>query len=249
MIIYYSYTSAWPEPVVRDVIARLPPLRKEKAERHRRFPGRRESAAVALLALRALRGDGAAGSLSPQWRECPTAELIQPGDWPRRAAALDWTPAPDGKPFANGILCPEANVKNRRYLSLSHTEGAVAAAVAERPLGVDIQAEQPLRPGFFEGVLHRFAPAEREVLSSLPPEERPAAFYAYWTMKESVMKLCGRGLRLPMDAFCLYPEGEDRYRSCLEGRPLRLFIRRLPGTAADPDGYTLAAAEYAGDPS
>ena len=136
----------------------------------------------------------------------------------------------------------------RRYLSLSTRKGRWLPPWRNGLWGVDIQAEQPLRPAF-EGVLHRFAPAEREVLSSLPPEERPAAFYAYWTMKESVMKLCGRGLRLPMDAFCLYPEGEDRYRSCLEGRPLRLFIRRLPGTAADPDGYTLAAAEYAGDPS
>ncbi len=125
----------------------------------------------------------------------------------------------------------------------------MAAAVAERPLGVDIQAEQPLRPGFSRAFCTGLRLRSGEVLSSLPPEERPAAFYAYWTMKESVMKLCGRGLRLPMDAFCLYPEGEDRYRSCLEGRPLRLFIRRLPGTAADPDGYTLAAAEYAGDPS
>lgn len=246
MIIYYSYTLFWTEAAVQDVIAQLPPLRRKKAERYRQFSGQRESAAATLLAVRALWEDGVTVP-SPRWRECPAAALIQPGDWPRRAAALDWTPAPDGKPFANGILCPEANVKNRRYLSLSHTEGAVAAAVAGRPLGVDIQAEQPLRPGFFEGILRRFSSPEQERLSALPPEKRTPAFYAHWAMKESVMKLCGQGLRLPMDSFCLYPEGEGRYRSSLEGRPLRLFTRRLPGTLAAPDGYTLAAAEYAED--
>lgn len=243
MNIYYSYTSDWPKPAVDRAVTQLPPLRREKAERYRRFEDRRESTAAVLLTLHALEASVTCSD-EPMWREEPLSELIGQKDWPRLAAALDWSPAPEGKPFPNGLVLSRGRETLRRHLSLSHTAGAVAAAVSEGPVGVDIQKENPLHPGFFEGILHRFAPQEQDWLSSLPPDKQAPSFYAYWAMKESVMKLCGRGLALSLSACALLPTGSPgQYRSELEGRPLLAYVRHLPGRETGP-GYILAAAEY-----
>lgn len=75
MNIYYSYTLDWPKPAVDRAVTQLPPLRREKAERYRRFEGRRESTAAVLLTLHALEASVTCSD-EPMWREEPLSELI-----------------------------------------------------------------------------------------------------------------------------------------------------------------------------
>lgn len=113
MNIYYSYTLDWPKPAVDRAVTQLPPLRREKAERYRRFEGRRESTAAVLLTLHALEASVTCSD-EPMWREEPLSELIGQKDWPRLAAALDWSPAPEGKPFPNGLVLSRGRETLRR---------------------------------------------------------------------------------------------------------------------------------------
>lgn len=62
------------------------------------------------------------------------------------------------------------------YFSLSHTEGAVLAGLADIPLGVDIQRVRPVR----ETLARRMA----------APVE-PEAFFRVWTRREAMSKRAG----------------------------------------------------------
>ena len=76
-------------------------------------------------------------------------------------------------------------------LSISHTGEEAAAAIAQRPVGVDLEPvrERPER-------LHRFLLSEKELplLERLPMPE-PDAFTLCWALKEAVLKALRCGLR------------------------------------------------------
>ncbi len=85
--------------------------------------------------------------------------------------------------------------------NVSHSGDLVLYAFAlDRELGVDIEKHRNMSD--LIGVAERFfAPAEVSNLLSLPPAERPAAFFRCWTRKESFVKAMGDGLYLPLDSF------------------------------------------------
>lgn len=88
---------------------------------------------------------------------------------------------PDGKPFLPGSPI---------RFSLSHSGETVACAISDAPVGLDLEAEQPLK----EALLHRFfsEQEQRLVLGSACPA---SAFTELWTKKESYLKATGEGLR------------------------------------------------------
>ena len=94
---------------------------------------------------------------------------------------------PNGKPFLPdypGI-----------HFNLSHCRRAVACAVAESPVGVDIEVIAPVDAEVARQVLS--ATERREVERADAPE---VAFARLWTRKEAVVKLTGEGIdrqRLP----------------------------------------------------
>lgn len=74
--------------------------------------------------------------------------------------------------------------------SLSHSGNAVAVAVCQRNVGIDIEAFCQAR--FNARLAHRIL-TEREhaLYNALPASERPRLLAEYWTKKESVFKCCG----------------------------------------------------------
>ena len=80
------------------------------------------------------------------------------------------------------------------HVSLSHTEGLVAVAVAQTAdLGVDVERVDPRRRAV-DIAEHCFAPEETAALRAASPEARPALFATLWTLKESYLKARGVGL-------------------------------------------------------
>ena len=80
-------------------------------------------------------------------------------------------------------------------------------AAADREVGCDIEeiARYDLR------VAKRFfAPEEYECIAAAPPEEQKERFFRYWTLKESFLKVTGRGLDLPMSSFGILFDAKDR---------------------------------------
>jgi 4'-phosphopantetheinyl transferase len=86
-----------------------------------------------------------------------------------------------GKPFIVGH--PEI------FFNLSHCREAVACAVSDRPIGIDVESVRQ-----FKESLVRYTMNEREVAQIMEAERPDVAFIRLWTMKEARLKLTGEGI-------------------------------------------------------
>ena len=99
---------------------------------------------------------------------------------------------PAGKPMLEG--------EHLRF-NLSHSgDLALLALTLDREIGVDLEADRPLRDACLLEERY-FAPGEVATLRSLPASEREAAFLRCWTLKEAYVKGVGGGLSIPLDGF------------------------------------------------
>ena len=97
-------------------------------------------------------------------------------------------------------LCPRKTdtgkwVADGVYLSLSHSRGAVAVCVSDRPCGVDIEELVPPRAKNFA----KKALTEREIgeLEKLPDAARGLMLTELWSKKESLFKKSGAAVFSP----------------------------------------------------
>jgi len=93
----------------------------------------------------------------------------------------------NGRPFVNRL--PGAGIKPS--VSIAHSQSRAIAVAYDGDVGVDIEviAERD------ESFLTAFTTAsEREMLTSFPPEERPAWVTRFWCAKEAAGKLRGTGV-------------------------------------------------------
>lgn len=102
--------------------------------------------------------------------------LADGGLCPALPVAVD----PNGKPFL-----PDAP---GFHFSIAHCGERVICAVADCPVGADLERERPLRHDITARIC---TPAERAALRTM------ADRFALWTGKEAAVKAVGLGLRLP----------------------------------------------------
>lgn len=80
----------------------------------------------------------------------------------------------------------------------SHSEHWLFVGVGgQQQIGVDIEAIRHL-PDFDSVASYCLTQAERQQLNAVPQGKRLEAFYAFWTIKEAVLKASGYGLNLPL---------------------------------------------------
>ncbi len=89
--------------------------------------------------------------------------------------------APSGAPR---VLAPSSSLK----ISVSGRADFCAVAMAESPIGVDIEPSRAIEPPW--SLLH---PNERNMLETLTGEARADAFSRLWTAKEAYLKALGLG--------------------------------------------------------
>lgn len=112
-----------------------------------------------------------------------------------------------GKPFLTDY--PET------YFNLSHSGDYVVCGVGREPLGVDIQKHTVIR----KGIADRFFTSEdNRRLSDCKGKEREELFFRMWSIKESYIKLTGRGMSKGLDSF----EIDWKQRAIFEGEETNL---------------------------
>jgi 4'-phosphopantetheinyl transferase len=106
---------------------------------------------------------------------------------------------------------------SRLHLSLATRAGMVAVALADSPVGVDVEA-MDARAAPPTAVLH---PEESAWLLAQPEDVRPLAFARLWSAKEAYVKALGTGFARPPESFAvsISPDG-------------RLTVRDEPDAAA-----------------
>lgn len=129
------------------------------------------------------------------------------------------------------------------HLSSSGRGGVAALAVGRDPLGIDIEAVEPVEDLPWR-ILH---PAERAWLGALPARAVPPAFARLWAAKEAYLKALGTGFGREPSSFAALagPDGEFtiedragqgstvRLETSLlawRGRSFALALAELPGT-------------------
>jgi 4'-phosphopantetheinyl transferase len=76
--------------------------------------------------------------------------------------------------------------------NLSHSQNLALVAVAERPVGVDVEAIRPRRD--LVGLAERFLdPEAAAAVGEAPEAEREGVFYRAWTRHEARLKCLGTG--------------------------------------------------------
>jgi 4'-phosphopantetheinyl transferase len=119
--------------------------------------------------------------------------------------SIEFAYGPKGKPAVRRTTPLRFNV--------SHSgDVAVYAFTLDCDLGVDVEKLRALAD--LESISARFfCAAEASELLSLPPDNRPVAFFRCWTRKEAYIKAIGDGLSMPLDRFqvTLLPEDSARF--------------------------------------
>ena len=80
------------------------------------------------------------------------------------------------------------------YVSISHSGDWIAAAISLQPIGIDIETFGKDRD-FSAIASHVFSNPEIEVLKACDASSLKQSFYLYWTLKESLAKQFGHGLK------------------------------------------------------
>jgi 4'-phosphopantetheinyl transferase len=124
----------------------------------------------------------------------------------RPSESLRFTTTPYGKP----VLLP-AEGQPEIHFNLTHSHGAIACAVnPTREVGIDVE-DQERSLAYLELAERYFAAPEAEHLRRLAAEQRRAAFFSIWTLKEAFVKAIGQGLSYPLDTFA-FELDSDRLR-------------------------------------
>lgn len=116
---------------------------------------------------------------------------IEPADVILGSAPCPLCGGPHGRPTVEG--------SPNLHFSLSYADAAALCAVAESPVGVDLESLQ--RPPSHPAAARRFHPDEQAALNALPQERRAGAFLGCWVRKEAVLKGTGAGLAGGLDTF------------------------------------------------
>ena len=95
------------------------------------------------------------------------------------------------------------------HFNISHSGQWAVCAIAEVPVGIDVERHRKVNPGLAERF---FSPDEVAMLKALPPEMQAEKFIGLWTLKESFLKAIGRGLTRNLNSFSISQLQGDMYR-------------------------------------
>jgi phosphopantethiene--protein transferase domain len=90
------------------------------------------------------------------------------------------------------------------HFNISHSGQWAVCALANVPVGVDVERLRKVNPGLAERF---FSPDEVATLKALPPEMQTTKFIQLWTLKESFLKAIGRGLTRTLNSFSVRQQG------------------------------------------
>jgi 4'-phosphopantetheinyl transferase len=137
-----------------------------------------------------------------------------------------------GKPWLNAESAP--------FFNVSHSGEWIVVALSEQNVGVDVER---IRTPVYRVAKRYFSPKEVRFLNALDEPDKKLYFFDLWTLKESYLKLLGKGLTRSLGSFSIVRK-EGLFQLESEGRVDESIYFRMP--LLDP-GYKLAVCSYSSD--
>jgi 4'-phosphopantetheinyl transferase len=182
---------------VERMLEQLPSWRREKALRFKHEQGRKECACAYLLLCQALK------------------EVYGITEQPA------FVIGEHGKPEL--LFNSQFSIfDSQLFFNISHCKSAIACVVADRPVGIDVE-----RIGRYNESLARHVLNDQEFAAVQQAPDPQLAFTRYWTQKESIVKLTGRGI------------DDDLKNLLLKYKDVSLHTEEHPDK-----GYVLTVATY-----
>lgn len=142
---------------------------------------------------------------------------------------LDLTRSEKGK--------PELADAGPVHFNISHSGDWVVVAVAEKEVGIDVEK---IRDPQYRIAERFFSKPELTELNRLDGEQKTAYFFDLWTLKESYLKLLGKGLTQSLGSFTVVNDN-GTFRLMLKGKEENgICFRQYP---IDP-AYKLSVCSY-----
>lgn len=111
------------------------------------------------------------------------------------------------------------------HFSMSHTRGAVAVAIGDKPVGVDIErADRRISEGLIRHTMN-----EEEIARIRSSESPQREFMRLWTQKEALLKMTGEGIQgglltaLTTDNSVVFEYHDSEEYICTVSRRKRIF--------------------------
>jgi 4'-phosphopantetheinyl transferase len=101
-----------------------------------------------------------------------------------------------GKPYLKG--------SSGFHFNIAHSGDWVIAGMDTMPLGIDV--EQVCENEYMDIAERFFTEKECRWLLDRHDSERLDSFYVLWTLKESYVKMLGKGLSIPLNSFSVIPD-------------------------------------------
>lgn len=192
--IYYSYLNKEAYSSLEALFPLLPSARRRQLADIRHPLHRAQSIAVTALLVYGLTCFDETSEILPPISVDTKQLCAEEGRRLLKGLSCGWVTGDSGQPFPNGIPYKE----KRRFVSLSHSGTIAAAALSDRPVGLDVQTDEPVNAAaLFRRLSH---PDE-----AMGEENGGTDFLRWWTCKEAAVKLTGEGLSRPFSSFAILP--------------------------------------------
>lgn len=154
----------------------------------------------------------------------------------RLPSELRFTYGAFGKPT---ISASQHQNSEQFHFNVSHVERLTLIAVANREVGVDVEAVENRRVGNPMRIAEEyFSGRDCAFLSQVPIHVQYRTFLSLWTRKEAVAKAIGMGLSIPLDRIAVLPSPSVDFTAMAERVLLQHGARDWTVMSLDPGpGY------------
>lgn len=224
--IYYSYLFEEFYSSLETLFPLLPSARRKQLAGIHHPLHRAQSIAVTALLAYALAHFGEESEILPPILVDTKQLCAEESRRLLKGLSCGWVTGDGGKPFPNGVPYKE----KRWFAGFSHSGTIAAAALSDRPVGLDVQTDEPVNAAaLFRRLSH---PDE-----TTGEENSGIDFLRWWTCKEAAVKLTGEGLSRPFSSFAILPgDAGGCFYTALDNR--------LVGLRSFPIGDGVATAAF-----
>lgn len=109
--------------------------------------------------------------------------------------------------------------------NISHSDDFVVCAIDNKPIGIDIEKIKQIE--YEEIAKNFFSVSEVNYIINKDFDHKLNRFYEIWTLKESFIKCCGQGLKIPLKSFSIGIDKYENIKVTIDNEPKKYSFKRF----------------------